>query len=175
MALLLAILPLALPAYAAGPEDDIGVLKRLSPPKPAPEIIYQDEMGEKRVPDYAKNKLTIVHFWGTWCGPCIEELPQVAATQDAYADKGVEVIAIALDDPRRLEKVKEFLAKHKAEALTPYFDIKYGSFKAAKLRGLPTTLFINSKGEQVGLGEGPLDWEDEGTTGLLAFFIKDKK
>jgi len=40
----------------------------------------------------------IVHFWGTWCPPCVTELPGLLAFARAMRPHGVEVVAIAVDD-----------------------------------------------------------------------------
>ncbi|MEX0712236.1 MAG: TlpA disulfide reductase family protein, partial [Pirellulales bacterium] len=54
-----------------------------------------------------KGKVVLVDFWATWCGPCIEELPNVKETYEKYRDKGFDVVGISLDEDR--EAVEEFL------------------------------------------------------------------
>lgn len=48
--------------------------------------------GEKLQPNKT-GKVTIINFWGTWCGPCVEELPYFAQIADEYGDR-VSVVAI---------------------------------------------------------------------------------
>lgn len=45
-----------------------------------------------------KDKVVILNFWATWCGPCRSEIPAFIKFQEAYKERGVEVIGISLDD-----------------------------------------------------------------------------
>ena len=39
----------------------------------------------------------MINVWGTDCGPCIQEMPDLAALHEAYADKGVQVVGLVSD------------------------------------------------------------------------------
>ena len=49
-----------------------------------------------------KHKIIVVNFWATWCPPCREEMPELVALQQAYKDKNVVVLGIALDEPTQV-------------------------------------------------------------------------
>lgn len=58
-----------------------------------------------------KGKIVLVDFWATWCGPCLEEIPNIKKYYDLYKEKGFEVIGYNLDD--KAEDVERFFATQK--------------------------------------------------------------
>jgi thiol-disulfide isomerase/thioredoxin len=62
-----------------------------------------------------KGKVVVVDFWATWCGPCVDELPNMKKLYAEYKDKGVEFIGVSLDQPKEqggLDKLKDFVSKN---------------------------------------------------------------
>ena len=61
---------------------------------------------------FSGNALTIVNVWGTFCGPCIAEMPFLGQLAGEYADRGVRIIGIVVDvgnDPAALEKARSIV------------------------------------------------------------------
>jgi thiol-disulfide isomerase/thioredoxin len=54
-----------------------------------------------------KDKLYIISFWATWCGPCINELDELNdVIEDWKKELNLEVIAVSTDDARTQKRVK---------------------------------------------------------------------
>ena len=55
----------------------------------------------------------VVHFWATWCRPCIEELPNYEKLSQEFAKKKIRFMFVSMDFPKDLkDKVETFMAKH---------------------------------------------------------------
>lgn len=49
--------------------------------------------------DYVgKNKVVLIDFWASWCGPCRKEMPTVVEAYEKYKSKGFEIVGISLDE-----------------------------------------------------------------------------
>lgn len=62
-----------------------------------------------------KGKVVVVNLWATWCIPCVEEFPHLVTLANRYHDRGLEVIAISIDDIDSLQTaVIPFLMRQRA-------------------------------------------------------------
>jgi thiol-disulfide isomerase/thioredoxin len=64
--------------------------------------------GDRRaITDWTARYL-VVNFWGTWCAPCMREIPVFMRLQQQLQDRGVQFLGVAVDDA---EAVREYVAK----------------------------------------------------------------
>ena len=81
--------------------------------KPAPEISLNFLDGKKfQLADH-KQKVIILDFWASWCGPCLQVMPQIDKVAHEFADQGVELYAVNLEESP--DKIKAALERLKLE------------------------------------------------------------
>lgn len=67
--------------------------------------------------NHATDTTLVVHFWATWCRPCIEELPSLEKLSQEYSSKKVRFLMVSMDFPKDLqEKVHSFVNKNSIES-----------------------------------------------------------
>ena len=55
-----------------------------------------------------QGRVYLIDFWGTWCAPCIKEIPHLEEAYDRYSDSGFEILSVAfLDDPVDIKQFRE--------------------------------------------------------------------
>lgn len=127
---------------------------RSSGPKDAPGGFVIDRQGQPLPLASRFAPVTLVHFWATWCPPCVEEAPALdRLTRDLAAPGRFAVIRIAVADAP--ERVRKFLQGNDQDVLfDPQWDVahRYGS------RQLPET-YIIVRGKVVQKFEGTADWD----------------
>jgi thiol-disulfide isomerase/thioredoxin len=57
-----------------------------------------DEKGHPQALKQYAGKIVVLNFWATWCEPCREEMPELSQLNDAYKNKNVVVLGVAIDD-----------------------------------------------------------------------------
>lgn len=61
-----------------------------------------------------RGKYTVIDFWGSWCGPCIDALPDLVELHRDYGDR-INILSIALDKPEDLPQTKQLIADYELE------------------------------------------------------------
>jgi thiol-disulfide isomerase/thioredoxin len=134
--------------------------KLQSPPKPQgyPPIQAIDAAGKPVDLASLKGNVVVLNLWATWCGPCQQEMPTLAALQTAYGPRPVKVVAIDTDDPAHAAQAKAFIARN--APLTFYQDPKFTYLTTIKpqVQGLPTTLIFDRTGTERAILAGQADW-----------------
>lgn len=60
-----------------------------------------------------KGKVVLVHYWGTWCGPCTDDMPFLVALHDTYNKRGFEIVGINMDPKGSESKIADYKKKYK--------------------------------------------------------------
>lgn len=100
---------------------------------------------------FSEGDLTMVNIWGSFCSPCINEMPELGEISAEYADKGVKIVGIISDvyeagDETALDIVKQTGADYTHLVLGEQLYNNYLN----QVQVVPTTLFLDKEGRQVG-------------------------
>ena len=68
-----------------------------------------DAIGLRQVMRKAKGGDLFIHLWASWCGPCLEELPDIDRLARQTRERGAVFLSVSLDDPKRAAHVLEVL------------------------------------------------------------------
>lgn len=137
------------------------------------EFSMQDIEGETYTQEmFADYDLTMINVFTTWCTPCINEIPDLQKLRDDMADKGVNVVGIALDcmggsgstDEEAVGKAK-ILAEQTGVSYPFLIPNKsYLNGRLLSINAVPETFFVDKDGNIVGetyVGSRSLeDWKD---------------
>lgn len=131
------------------------VLKNTSPPAPLPPLVFEDANGGQHALSDYKGRFILLNIWASWCGPCVHEMPSLAALQKNF-DPAMLVI-LPLSEDRSVDLINVFYRMH-ALSFPVAIDTAGRAPSALHLRGLPTSILINPKGEEIARMEGDRDW-----------------
>lgn len=131
----------------------------VGPGAPAPDfraVTLDADPVAKTIADY-RGEVVLLNLWATWCGPCEWEMPSLQALHEAYAPKGLKVVAVAVDDPGFEQRVRDFVRR---KQLT-FEVLSEGSGKIEtdyQARGIPATYLIGRDGVIRKRVAGATDW-----------------
>lgn len=99
-----------------------------------------------------KNKLTLVDFWASWCGPCRKEMPHVKKLYEDFHSKGLEIVGVSFDESKEAWTGAIANMGLKWPQLS---DLKGWQCEAGQIygiRSIPATLLIDKQGKIVAFG-----------------------
>jgi peroxiredoxin len=123
----------------------------------APDFKVVTDNGRTITPADFGGKLLVLHFWATWCGGCVEEIPSLEVFQREYGPQGVVVLGVSVDANEKL--YRRFMDQFKVSYATsrdPSWDIaaSYGTFQ------LPESYVIDRSGKVVQKIIAAQNWAD---------------
>ena len=129
-------------------------------PRPISSVIFEDFLGNQINLKNYRGNLVILNFWATWCAPCKEEMPSLDKLYQDGNFKNLKIFPVNVEQPN-LPKAKKFFNDLNIKKLEIFFDKELNFVKEFKLRGVPTTIIVNKKGEEFARIIGSIDFEDK--------------
>ena len=129
-------------------------------PKIYDNIIFFDDTDKEINIKNLDSQLIILNFWATWCEPCKEEMPSLNRLQVNKNFKNLKIYPINIGE-ENLGKIRSFFIELGIDNLEPYFDNPSTLAKTFSLRGVPTTIILNSKGEEFARIIGSISFDNE--------------
>lgn len=93
--------------------------------------------------DQMKGRVVLVDFWATWCGPCMEELPQIKQIAKDFVGQPLVILSISWDEDE--QKWKKFVAKNQM-TWPQYRDTDHRIGNLFEVKALPGYFTIDSDG-----------------------------
>lgn len=110
----------------------------------APDFSFTSSEGEHITLDDLRGKVVLLDFWGTWCPPCVESVPELRDLYKRYSKDGVFMLLGISSDSDEAEW-KEFTAKNKM-VWPQYRDKDRRIHRSFGIRAFPTYVLIDHEG-----------------------------
>lgn len=137
----------------------------LDRPAELPNLAFVD--GDERPVSLAdfRGRPVLLNIWATWCVPCRNEMPSLDRLQAKFDPSQFLVLALSID--RGIPAVKNFYQELKLKSLGIFVDRSGDSLHLLRAPGVPTTLFIDREGREIGRKIGAAEWDSPESIALL--------
>ena len=126
-----------------------------APDSAAPDFTLETLAGDSVTLSGLKGRPVFLNFWASWCEPCRGEMADIVRAQSAHAGQQLVVLAINLTDQEHMADVRRFVT----EMRMPFpvlLDRRGRVRKKDRLRGVPSSVFIDAAGVVRFIVQGPI-------------------
>ena len=123
-------------------------------------LTFLDEKKNKLDLSQFEGNLILLNFWATWCAPCKEEMPSLDLLSKNKNLDNLKIFPINVGKDNN-QKALKFYEDLEIKNLELYFDSPITLAKTFGLRGIPTSILFNKKGEEFARIIGSIDFNDK--------------
>lgn len=143
-------------------------VERLAPARAAPKLALERADGTRTALRDHRGQVVLVHFWATWCPPCVKELPELLQTARALGAGGLVVLAVSLDDDWSV--VRTFFAGDVPPEIYRATDPQ--AHRAYEVSALPDTFLVSRDGDLEVRYGGARPWASRGAREHLRALLR---
>jgi len=126
---------------SAGAVQEMGNLKV---GQEAPDFTLQDLSGQPvNLNSYRGQKVVLMDFWATWCGPCRMAMPDLQDLADKFKDRGLEILSV--NQGESADQTRNFI-EHRKYTFHVVLDQDQAVGNNYGVRGIPTLILVDKKG-----------------------------
>lgn len=105
-----------------------------------------------------RGNFVMIDFWGSWCAPCLEQIPEMVKINEKYRDK-LKIVSVAYDEKRNIGKLKKIIQSRKMNWINLFTDSELADNISIQyhVKNYPTTILIAPNGKIVYRGYGLKD------------------
>jgi len=120
-----------------------------------------------------RDKLVVLNFWATWCGPCALEMPSLEALWQRYRERGLVVVAVSVDrgSPRGL---LEPYVRNLKLTFPILLDPDSKTSDRWRVTALPATFLVRPGGEATGMVVGAREWDSAEMRALVEHLLRGR-
>jgi len=154
---------------------DIAAIQVADRAERLPDLTFTDGAGAPKALSDWRGRTVLLNLWATWCVPCRQEMPALAALQERMGGSDFQVVAVNIDT-RDPDKPKAWLKEVGVNGLSYYADPSAKVFQDLKLIGkafgMPTTLLVDPQGCEIASLAGPAEWSGKDATAFVSAALK---
>lgn len=146
------------PAPKASPTESAKAAGLIGQPHPPFEL--KDLEGVSRKSSEWRGKVMVINFWATWCPPCRKEMPAFVELQDKYAERGLQFIGVAIDNPDKVQDFADSFAVNYPMLVGEIDAIELGKLYGNRFGQLPYTVIVARDGTIAHIERGEFTHEE---------------
>ena len=138
---------------------------------PAPLFELSDSQGQRISLVNYRGQVVLLNFWATFCQPCRDEMPAIAALENEFSEQGLVVLAIAVDrgSPKAVQKFIQQYGIGFGVPLDPDGSVR----NAYEIEALPTSYLIGKDGRFIARAVGDRAWNSSEFRSLIAALLAE--
>jgi peroxiredoxin len=159
-----AIIPTPVETATVTPGPTIGSTPTLTASTPLPEVgqpspkfsLITLDHSQTMTSTELQGKAVLINFWSSWCQPCVEEAPALEQAFNQYNNRGLMVLGVVPGNQDTQNAAQAFANRY-AWTFPLLWDAHDTVLKSFGVRGLPTSIFIDTQGRVRAVETGSLD------------------